>query len=75
MIKNGIDVVTDVKANRKPKDDFKEVKEIDPIENLKEKDDEPKQYEPINITIKGRKIKVLDIETSYVGVDGRPIAT
>lgn len=69
------DVVTDVKADGKPKDDVKEIKEKDPIENLKEKDDESKKYEPINITIKGRKLKVLDIETSYVGVDGRPIAT
>ncbi|MDE4988521.1 hypothetical protein NAI02_11360, partial [Francisella tularensis subsp. holarctica] len=73
MIKNGRDVVTDVKANGKQKDDVKEVKEIDPIENLKEKDDETKKYEPINITIKGRKLNVLDIETIYVGVDGRPI--
>ncbi|OIN83725.1 EcoAI/FtnUII family type I restriction enzme subunit R [Francisella sp. TX07-6608] len=69
------DVVTHVKADGKPKEDAKEIKEVDPIENLKDKDDEPKKYEPINITIKGRKLKELDIETSYVGVDGRPIAT
>ena len=50
------------------------VKEVDPLDNLND-DEETKKFEPINIIIKGRKLKVLDIETSYVGVDGRPIAT
>ena len=50
------------------------VKEVDPLENLND-EDETRKLEPINIIIKGRKLKVLDIETSYVGADGRPIAT
>ena len=35
----------------------------------------PEQKEKVTIDIKGRKLKVIDIETTYVGEDGIPLKT
>ena len=37
--------------------------------------DEKKSYEKVTIDIKGKKLKVINIETTYVGEDGIPLKT
>ncbi len=38
-------------------------------------DTDTKSNEKVTINIKGKKLKVIDIETTYVGEDGRPLKT
>jgi len=64
-----LDAPADVEENKK-----QETKNKDAEGEVTTKEKE-KIKEKVTIDIKGKKLKVIDIETNYVGVDGRPLKT
>jgi len=65
--------VPEEKTPRTPKD--KKKCEDDDTSSTKPHEVEPPTNEKVTIDIKGKKLKVINIETTYVGMDGIPLKT
>jgi len=70
---DGEDLPTDDVGEKQPKEK-KERTEKTESDEIETSDDKPR-HEKVTIDIKGKKLKVINIETTYVGMDGIPLKT
>ncbi|MGE4457599.1 MAG: EcoAI/FtnUII family type I restriction enzme subunit R [Arcobacteraceae bacterium] len=70
-------VAEEVSHSKTSDDERKEKvpKEDEPSDGINMPDPETKKNEKVTIDIKGKKLKVINIETTYVGEDGIPLKT
>ena len=66
-------IVTDENVGKKPKDEINKPTDIEKGDT-KSTDDKPTN-EKVTIDVRGKKLKVINIETTYVGEDGIPLKT
>jgi len=64
-------------GDAEPEDNTDETKEPKAVREPKEPSDKPEseKKEKATVTIRGRKLRVIDIETTYVGAEGKPLRT
>ena len=71
---DGEDLPANSADEKQPKEP-KAKREKDESEDVATTDNDAKRSEKVTIEIKGKKLKVINIETTYVGVDGIPLKT
>jgi type I restriction enzyme R subunit len=71
---DGENIPANAVDEKQPKEP-KAKREKDESEDATTTDNDAKRSEKVTIDIKGKKLKVINIETTYVGVDGIPLKT
>jgi len=70
---DGEDLPSSSDSEKKPKEKKERTQETE--QNDVQTSDEKATHEKVTIDIKGKKLKVINIETTYVGMDGIPLKT